>query len=96
MNPLLLGHSGTTPETSRNALSTGQGTNEYDSQNDPHPEAGLFHGQMTQNSGPEDGHDSEHHAKTLSFGGCIFKCLNLKQNVLLMNELRRNFDSICF
>ena len=58
MNPLLLGHSGTTPETSRNALSTSQGrTNEDDSQNDPHPEAGLFHGQMTQNSGPEDGHD---------------------------------------
>ena len=58
MNPLLQGHSGTTPEPSRNALSTSQGTNEDDSQNDPHPEAGLFHGQMTQNSGPEDGHDT--------------------------------------
>ena len=58
MNPLLLGHSGTTPEPSRNALSISQGTNEDDSQNDPHPEAGLFHGQMTQNSGPEDGHDN--------------------------------------
>ena len=57
MNPLLQGHSGTTPEPSRNALSTSQGTNEDDSQNDPHPEAGLFHGQMTQNSGPEDDHD---------------------------------------
>ena len=41
----------------RNALSTNQGTNEDDFQNDPHPEAGLFHGQMTQNSGPEYGHD---------------------------------------
>ena len=60
MNPLLQGHSGTTPEPSRNALSTSQGTNEDDSQNDPHPEAGLFHGQMTQNSGPEDGHDNTH------------------------------------
>ena len=58
-NPLLQGHSGTTPEPSRNALSTSQGTNEDDSQNDPHPEVGLFHGQMTQNSGPEDGHDSD-------------------------------------
>ena len=58
MNSLLQGHSGTTPEPSRNALSTSQGTNKDDSQNDPHPEAGLFHGQMTQNSGPEDGHDS--------------------------------------
>ena len=58
MNPLLQGHSGTTPEPSRNALSNSQGTNEDDSQNDPHPEVGLFHGQMTQNSGPEDDHDS--------------------------------------
>ena len=58
MNPLLQGHSGTTPEPSRNALSTSQGTNEDDSQNDPHPEPGLSHGQMTQNSGPEDGHDN--------------------------------------
>ena len=39
MNPLLLGRSGTTPEPSRNALNTSQGTNEDDSQNDPHPEA---------------------------------------------------------
>ena len=57
MNPLLPGHSGTTPEPSRNALNTSQRTNEDDSQNDPRPEAGLFHGQKTQNSGPEDGHD---------------------------------------
>ena len=57
MNPLLPGHSGTTPEPSRNAFNTSQGTNEDDSQNDPHPEAGLFHGQTTQNSGPEEGHD---------------------------------------
>ena len=39
MNPLLPGRSGTTPEPSRNALNTSQGTNEDDSQNDPHPEA---------------------------------------------------------
>ena len=57
MNPLLQGHSGTTPEPSWNALSTSQGTIEDDPQNDPHPEAGLFHGQMTQNSGSKDGHD---------------------------------------
>ena len=58
MNLPLPGHSGTTPEPSRNALNTSQGTNEDDSQNDPRPEAGLFYGQMTQNSGPEDRHDS--------------------------------------
>ena len=57
LNPLLQGHSGGTPEASRNPLSTMQGTNEDNSQNDPHPEAGLFHSQIIQNSGPEDGHD---------------------------------------
>ena len=58
MNTLLQGHSGATPEASRNPLSTSQGTNEDDSQNDLHPEAGLFRSQITQNSVPEDGHDS--------------------------------------
>ena len=57
MNPLLQGRSGATPETSRNLLSTSRGANEDDSQNDPHPEAGLFHSQITQNSGPEEDHD---------------------------------------
>ena len=57
MNPLLPGHSGTTLEPSRNPLNPSQGTNEDDSQNDLRPEAGLFHNQMTRNSGPKDGHD---------------------------------------
>ena len=51
MNPLIQGHSGTTPEASRNVFSINQGTNEDDSQSDPHPEAGLL------NSGREDHHD---------------------------------------
>ena len=51
-NPLIQGHSGTAPET----FSISQGTNEDDSQSNPHPEAGLFSNQMTQNSGPEGGH----------------------------------------
>ena len=51
MNPLLQGHSGTTPETSRNVFSMNQGTNEDDSQSDPHPEAGLL------TSDREDRHD---------------------------------------
>ena len=70
MNPLLQGHSGTAPETSRNALSTSQGTNEDNSQSDPHPEAGIFHNQMTQNFGPEEGHDTNvttyHNRSTVS------------------------------
>ena len=51
MNPLLPGHSGTTPETSRNVFRINQGTNEDDFQSDPHPEAGLL------TSGREDRHD---------------------------------------
>ena len=51
MNPLLQGHSGTTPETSRNVFSINQGANEDDFQSDPHPEAGLL------TSGQEDRHD---------------------------------------
>ena len=58
MNPLIQGHSGTAPETSRNAYGTNQGTNEDDSQSDPHPEAGIFENHTIQNSGPEDDHDN--------------------------------------
>ena len=58
MNPLIQGHSGTAPETSRDVFSINQGTNEDDSQSNPRPEAGLFNNQMTQSSGPEDGNDS--------------------------------------
>ena len=50
-NPLLQGYSGTTPETSRNMFSINQGTNEDDSQSNPHPEAGRL------SSGREDRHD---------------------------------------
>ena len=42
MNPLIQGNSGTSPETSRNAFGTNQGTNEDDYQSDPHPEASIF------------------------------------------------------
>ena len=56
INPLIQGHSGTAPETSRNSFSISQRTDEDDSQSNPHPEAG-FNDQMTQNSGPEDSHD---------------------------------------
>ena len=57
MNPLLPGHSGTTPEPTRNTSHNNQGTNEDGSQNDPHPEAGLFHAQTTRNASLEYGHD---------------------------------------
>ena len=53
MNPLIQGHSGTAPEASRNVCGINQGTNEDDSQSDPHPEAGVSQSQTT-NSGPDD------------------------------------------
>ena len=59
MNPLLQGHSATAPETSRDIFSKSQGTNEDDSQSSPHPEAGILSNQAKQNSGPEDGHDTQ-------------------------------------
>ena len=54
MNPLIRA----APETSQNAYGTNQGTNDDDSQTDPHPEAGVFLSQKTRKSGPEYGHDS--------------------------------------
>ena len=51
LNPLFQGHSGITPETSRNVFSIDLGTNEDDSQSNPHPEAGLL------TSGEDDRHD---------------------------------------
>ena len=55
LNQQIRTHSGTVPETFRNTNVDNQGTNEDDSQTDPHPEAGLFRSQTTQNSGPEVG-----------------------------------------
>ena len=46
-------HSETAPGTFRNTNVGNQGTNEDDSQSDPHPEAVIFRGQTTQNFGPK-------------------------------------------
>ena len=51
-------HSKTVPGTFRNTNVENQGTNEDDSQSDPHPEAGIFHGHTTQNLGPKDCRDT--------------------------------------
>ena len=63
MNPLLQGYSGTTQEAPCSTLGTSQGTNEDNSENDPHPEADFSYSQMMQNFGPEVDHDSicSHH-----------------------------------
>ena len=57
MNPLLPGHSGTTPEPTRNTSHNNQGTNKDGSQNDLHPDAGPFHGQKTRKVSLEEDHD---------------------------------------
>ena len=51
-------HSKTVPGTFRNTNMENQGTNEDDTQSDPHPEAGIFCGQTTQKLGPKDCRDS--------------------------------------
>ena len=58
LNQQIRTHSETVPGTFRNTNVENQGTNEDDSQSDPHPEGGLFRSQTTQNSGPELGHYS--------------------------------------
>ena len=55
LNQQIRMHYGTVPETFRNTNVDNQGTNEDDSMSDPHPEAGLFRSQTTQNSGQEVG-----------------------------------------
>ena len=57
LNQQISTHSGTIPGTFRNTNVENQGTNEDYSQSDPHPEAGIFRGQTTRNSGPNDCRD---------------------------------------
>ena len=57
LNQQIRTHSETVPGTFRNTNVGNQGTNEGDSQSDPHLEAGIFRGQTTQNSGPEIARD---------------------------------------
>ena len=58
LNQQIRTHSGTVPGKFRNTNVENQGTNEDDSQSDPHPKAGIFRRQITQNSGPEVARDT--------------------------------------
>ena len=60
LNQQITTHSETVPGTFGNTNVENQGTNEDDSQSDPHPEAGIFRGQTTQNFGPKDCRDRCH------------------------------------
>ena len=59
-------HFETVPGTFRSTNVENQGTNEDDSQNDPHPEAGIFRGQTTQNLGPKNYCDSSYNRTTFN------------------------------
>ena len=82
MNPLIQGKSGTTPVMSRNAFSTNQGTNEDDSQNDPHPEAGIFGNQTMRNCGQKDRRDTIYYKNFVS---------SRDQVICLQNSLHNAF-----
>ena len=58
LNQQIRTHSETVPGTFRNTNVGNQGTNEDNSQSDPHPQAGIFCNQTTQNSVPIDCRDS--------------------------------------
>ena len=60
LNQQIQTHSETVLGTFRNTNVENQGTNEDNSHSDPHPEAGIFRGQTTQNLGPKDCRDSNH------------------------------------
>ena len=57
VNPQIRTQSGIVPGILRNTNVENQGTNEEYSQSDPHPEAGIFHSQITQKLDPEVAHD---------------------------------------
>ena len=63
LNQQITTHSGTVPGIFRNTNVENQGTKEDDSQSDPHPEAGIFRGQTTQNLGPKGCRDNTHSTK---------------------------------
>ena len=60
LNQQITTHSGTVPGTFRNTNVENQGTNEDDSQSDPHPEAGIFRGHTTRYFGTRDCRDRYH------------------------------------
>ena len=83
LNQQIRTHSETVPGTFRNTNVENQGTNEDDSQSDPHPEAGIFRGQTTRNFGPKDCRDSNY----------ISICFEIPKQILLL-EVCGLFQSV--
>ena len=96
LKPQIRTHSGTVLGTFRNTNVENQGTNEDDSQSDPHPEAGIFRSHTTQNSGPEFGHDMLRRVQKESFCGHDRKQNRpLKWNVFLSDVCQLHSREIC-
>ena len=83
LNQQIQTHSGTVRGTFRN---TNQGTNEDNSQSDPHPDAGIFCGQTTQNLGPKGCRDSEVTVVVWFFGVLPAKMSKIEQNLKSAQE----------
>ena len=79
LNQQIRMHSGSVPETFRNTNVDNQGTNEDHSMTDPHPEAGRFRSQTTQNSDQVVG----------PYRSVIVICLALHLNNLLEKQITR-------
>ena len=80
LNPLIQGHSGCAQEASRNTPGTNRGTNEDDSQSDPHPEASVSQSQTARNFGlrqwclrPE----VPTTASSYCFNECLYLCMSV-------------------
>ena len=83
-------HSKTVPGTFRNTNVENQGTNEDDSQSDPHPEAGIFRGQTTQNSGPKDCRDRYQQSSFFFETLRIEIRVKLAGKILLVKKIKRS------
>ena len=94
-NQQIYTHSETVPETFRNTNVGNQGTNEDDSQSEPHPEAGSLHGQTTQNSGPKECRDSCRQNLSLkSFVGFIQSIKNFLFTCKIMQNFYASFTRV--
>ena len=91
LNQQIQTHSETVPGTFRNINVKNQGTNEDDSQSDPHPEAGIFRGQNTQNSGPKDCRDSSQSESSVTSP----KSSRLGLRTLLCSRVHPTCSSFC-
>ena len=101
LNQQIQTHSETVQGTFRITNEENHGTNEDDSQSDSHPEAGIFRGQNTQNSGPKDCRDMVtgvtgeiRHCRDMVTGvtGEIRRCRNMVTKV--QGEIRYRPDMV--